>query len=183
MIAYVQPGLAAVLGVAYLATGGAVAWSLYRKDPSPAVVAGALVAWPVFLPLLGAPPARPRLGGPLQGRIHEVFGALERTLADPVAAGVPWDADVGGLRDALLASDARLGLADRLLAETGGDAGLREARERAACAIGGVLDEVVQLRLQIGLAALHGDEGAIRAHLAALLARVRALDEVTRIHG
>lgn len=185
MLAYAQPGLAGVIGALYLVAGGTVAWRLSQRETSPAALLGAVVAWPVFLPLLGAPPRRKSLPGPLAPRIETVFRGLAVTLADPAVAEVPWEANLEGLREALYRSDERLGLVDRLLEETAaGEAGpVREARRRAEEEIERVLDEVVQLRLQIGLAALAGDNGSVRDRLGELLLRVRALDEVTRIHG
>jgi hypothetical protein len=184
MLAFIAPGLPSVLGVLYFGIGGAVAWQLHRQDPSLGVTAGALVAWPVFLPLL-APASTPVSSGPMQGAIDEVFCALRTTLRDPAVVDVPWEADLQGLQAALVRSDERLALVDRLLAEeTGGARGeLEDARARSVAEIQAVLDEVVQLRIQIGLAALAGDNGSVRDQLAELLGRVRALDEVTRFHG
>lgn len=180
--ALAQPGLLEGVGAAYLVVGGLVAWRL-RGDGSWAAAVGALVAWPVFLPLLTGPTG-PAGAGPHAGRIRDVFAALERTLADPAAGEVPWNGDLDGLRDALLRTDERLGLVDRLLAESPPDRaeGLRAARTRTSGEIGAVLDEVVQLRLQIGLAALAGDAASVRERLHELLHRARALDEVAT-HG
>lgn len=183
MLAFAHPSLASILVVAYVAAGGGVAWRLYRQDPSWTVLAGALVAWPVFLPLLTD--ASPTTRGPLAGRIDQEFGSLTRTLADPSVEEVPWAADLTALRSALERSDERLALVDRLIDQSppGSASDLIEARNRSAAELGGVLDEVVQLRLQIGLAALAGDRGAVRARLTALLDRAAALDEVTQFHG
>jgi hypothetical protein len=181
VIAFAQPGLLEVLGLAYLGAGAAVAWRL-RDETSWAALCGAVVAWPVFLPMIGAPD--PAGTGPYRTRIQTAFASLERTLADPAAGEVPWDADLTGLREALLRTDERLGLVDRLLAESGparADA-LVGARARTGAEIEAVLDEVVQLRLQIGLAALAGDAASVRERLTELLARARALDEVAT-HG
>lgn len=182
MLAFAHPSLASVLLVAYVAVGGGVAWRLHREEPSWVVLTGALVAWPVFLPLLGGGGSA---SGPLGARIAQEFDALTRTLADPSVEDVPWAVDLSALRLALERSDERLALVDRLIAQsppgTAGD--LVSARDRSAAELGGVLDEVVQLRLQIGLAALAGDRGAVRARLTALLDRAAALDEVTRFHG
>lgn len=179
MIALALPSLPAALGCLYGAIGVGVAWQVHRKNPDLTAALGALVAWPVYLPLLAGPTL---VAGPYSARIVAVFRALETTLADPAAGEVPWDADLTGLRAALQRTDERLALVDRLLAETPSDA-LRRARERASAEIEAVLEEVVQLRVQIGLAALAGDAASVRDRLAELLLRAKALDEVTAIDG
>ncbi|MEZ4320430.1 MAG: hypothetical protein R3F61_23320 [Myxococcota bacterium] len=181
MIAFAQPGLLELLGASYLVAGGVVVWRLGGRLGWAGTV-GAFAAWPVFLPLLTGPTERP---GPHGARIHEVFAALERTLTDPAAEEVPWSADLGGLREALSRADERIGLVDRLLADAGPapTGTLRQAREAAAGELLAVLDEVVQLRLQIGLAALHGNAASVRERLSELLARAEAIDEVTGLHG
>lgn len=179
--ALANPSLLTAIGVGYLVLGGAAGWRLSRTHGWGSGVA-ALVAWPVFLPLLAD---RPGGEGPHQARICEVFEALERTLADPAAGEVPWDADLSGLRSALWRTDERLGLVDRLLAESAGarTEGLRQARNRTSTEIEAVLEEVVQLRLQIGLAALAGNAASVRERLAELLNRAEALDEVATLNG
>lgn len=176
-----EPGLLELVGLAYVVAGGVVVWRL-RGRLGWAAGVGAFAAWPVFLPLLAGPSERP---GPHATRIGEVFAALERTLADPAAEEVPWSADLGGLRTALSRADERIGLVDRLLADAGptDTTPLRSAREAAAGELLAVLDEVVQLRLQIGLAALHGNAASVRERLSELLARAEAIDEVSGLHG
>jgi hypothetical protein len=58
---------------------------------------------------------------------------------------------------------------------------LRQARARSAGEIEAVLAGVLQLRLQIGLLALAGDDRAARQRLAELRDRARALEELTPI--
>jgi len=177
----IQPGLLELVGVSYLAAGGVVAAKLGDRLGWAGRI-GALAAWPVFLPLLSGPTGRPGPHGP---RIIEVFSALERTLADPAADGVPWTADLSGLRQALTRSDERIALVDRLICDAGSapTGPLKSAREQAATELQAVLDEVVQLRMQIGLAALHGNAESVKQRLSELLDRARAIDEVTGLHG
>jgi hypothetical protein len=70
---------------------------------------------------------------------------------------------------------------DRLLSDpavsANGDA-LRRARERAAGEVEASLQELVQLRVQLGLMALAGDAAPVRARMGALSARVRTLEEL-----
>ena len=174
------------LGVAYLAGGVVVAGLLEQAGRPRGTVLGALVAWPLLLPLLGeAPsPTAPALPpGPLRGRIDQVLGALQDTLGDPAASEVPWEADLAGLRRALEDADSRLALADRLLADgTDGAeeaaAQLRAARARRADAVRAVLAEVQALRLQVGMAALAGDDDALSSRLQELSTRAATLSEV-----
>lgn len=177
MIALALPSLPAALGCLYGVVGAGVAWQVHRKSPDLTAAIGAFVAWPLYLPLLTTVVAST---GPYSQRIAEVFRALEATLEDPAAGEVPWDADLTGLRAALQRTDERLGLVDRLLAETPSEP-LRQARERACSEIEAVLEEVVQLRVQIGLAALAGNACSVRERLGELLLRAKALDEVTGI--
>ena len=187
------PGLLELLGVAYLVVGAGVATRLHRGGQVGwGGAVGAFAAWPVFLPVLAGPTAG---AGPFAARIQEVFAALERTLRDPAADDVAWSNDVGlsGLRVALERADERIALVDRLLSEARasnpGDAErlaaltgpLDEARAKAADELSAVLDEVVQLRLQIGLAALHGNAASVRERLAELQARAEAIDEVSEV--
>lgn len=182
MIALALPSLPAVLGLTYAAIGAGVAWGVHRREPGLIGAFGALVAWPVYLPLLVAEPSGPRTG-PHARRITQVFRSLEATLADPAAGDVPWDADLSGLEGALRRTDERLALVDELLAETPGASTLELARARTSGEIEAVLEEVVQLRVQIGLAALAGNSASVRDRLAELLHRAQALDEVSSIDG
>lgn len=179
--AFAQPGLLEALAAGYLVVGGVVAWRLTDRLGWPGQV-GAFAAWPVFLPLLAAPVERP---GPHSARIRDVFAALEGALRDPAVGDVPWSADLGGLRRALDRADARIALVDRLLGDADPDASLplREAREAAADELRAVLDGVVQLRLQIGLAALRGNAASVRDRLSELLARAQAIDEVSGLQA
>ena len=177
--------LTGALSAAYLVAGIVVATWLERAGQPRGAVLGALVAWPLLVPLLGGEPA-PRGAGPLRPRIEAALRALEDTLGDPAARDVPWTADLTGLRDALIAADARLALVDRLLADAEGDASsaaaeLRDARAERVAAIEAVLVEVQQLRLQVGVAALAGDGGALAERLRELSGRARALGELTAL--
>lgn len=177
-----QTPLLWVVVLTYLTVGVGVAWRLAgRHGWGPA--AGALLAWPVFLPLLTD--RADHSGGPHAARIAAAFAALEHTLEDPAAGDVPWDADLSGLRSALCRTDERLGLVERLLADAEGarTETLIAARDRTRSEIEAVLDEVVQLRLQIGLAALAGNAASVRERLSELLSRAEALDEVATLDG
>lgn len=116
-------------------------------------------------------------------RVHEV---APRGDAD-------WLYDLGTLERSLRAADARLGLVDKILAEAaedragvGADASLHTLADRRARAVAGieaVLDELVRMRVQIGIVALSGDTHSVRRSLVSLTARVRALDEISRLGG
>jgi len=113
--------------------------------------------------------------------IDGALRALAQTLSDPVAREVGAVADLSGLREALHAADARLALVDRVLADApeGPATGeVRAARARGEQAIRDVLDEVQQLRLQVGMAAVDGGAEALAERLADLSARARTLAEV-----
>ncbi len=173
----------------YLVVGLVMAAWLQRAGHERGPVLGALIAWPMLLPLLQQPaPAPVAASGPFRDRIDAVLRALLLTLGDPAAAGVPWSADLDGLRGALHAADARLGLVDRLLddgalgseaAVVEGVARLQAARERSVRELEAVLSEVVQLRLQVGVAALAGGGDSLAGRLRDLSHRAAALHELT----
>jgi hypothetical protein len=170
------------LGVAYLIGGVTVAGLLHRAGRPAGAVWGAVVAWPLLLPMLETTTASPSPRGPLRQRIDAVLDALADTLHDPVASSVPWTADLRGLREALYAADARLALVDRLLvdADTSSEAGraLQQARVASEAEVGAVLHEVQQLRLQVGLATLAGGGEALTERLRELSARAATLSEL-----
>jgi len=177
--------MTAGLGATYLAGGVAMAaWLQHRGQPRGTVL-GALVAWPLLLPLVDdtPPDPAPEARGPLRERIDRALAALASTLGDPAAGGVCWQADLEGLRGALYDADARLALVDRLLADDahGAEAAaaqLRAARQDRAQAVEAVLAEVHGLRMQVGMAALAGDDDALAARLRELSARAATLAEV-----
>ena len=174
------------MGVAYLAGGLVVAGLLERDGRPRGTVLGALVAWPLLLPLLGQEPPQVEAAsvpGPLRARIDQTLQSLHDTLGDPAAGEVRWEADLDGLRRALYDADGRLALVDRLLAEdtAGAEAAaeqLRAARSARAEAVAAVLGEVQALRLQVGMAALAGDGDALSARLQELSARAATLAEI-----
>lgn len=174
---------AVLLLLGYLVVGCGVALALSRRGYPAATGVSALFAWPVLLPLVQSPPRPP--AGPLAARIATTFAALGDALQDPAAGDLAFGDDLRGLQLALERADERLALVDRLLADTPDDprvadglASLRTARDRAASEIEGVLADVAQLRLQIGLVALAGQDLPVRERLRALLARARAFEEV-----
>lgn len=171
--------LTGTLALAYLAAGVWTASRLENAHHPRGAVLGALVAWPLLLPLLDHTPGRRR--GPMADGIDGALRALAQTLSDPVARDVGAVADLSGLREALHAADARLALVDRVLADApdGPATGeVRAARARGEQAIRDVLDEVQQLRLQVGMAAVDGGAEALAERLADLSARARTLAEV-----
>lgn len=172
-----------LLGVGYGAAGVVVAVLLSRVGHPVATSVSALAVWPLLLPLLTQAPEPDAAAGPLAGRIDATFRAMERTLSDPAAEGVPWEGDLRNLELTLVRADARIALVDRLLADTPGEAGdgLREARERALAELEVVLEGVVRLRLGVGMLALSGDTSQVRAELDALVARAGALEELARL--
>jgi hypothetical protein len=169
---------------AYLLVGGVVGAMLRRRDAEPATAWAALVVWPLLLPVLTAG-ADPVGDGPLAAQIGVAFAAIERAAALPGATDPAWAADLSGLRRALVATDRRLALVDRLLAESPGGAetradadALRAARAHTAAGVLDVLADLERLRLQLGLLVLSGEGARVTSHLRDLRARVAALDEV-----
>lgn len=169
----------------YLVFGGVWAAKLLRQGQSWSTAAASLVLWPLLMGAEGAAD-----GGPNTGRILAAFAALESTLADPAARGVVEPGELDALRRSLLSVDARLGMVERLLADpavvAAGEATvkpLKDARESTLAELDSALGELVQLRVQLGLVALAGDSTPVRGRLSALTARVRALDELSRITG
>lgn len=178
-----------IVAFLYLAAGFAVATALDRRGHPRSAAVSAVVAWPLLVPLLRDRPASAG-HGPLGARIDRTLDALLDTLRDPAAGDVAWVGEVDGLRDALHRADERLALVDRLLAEepTARDAvvtaqldALRHARARAAAEIEALLAGVVQLRLQIGMLALAGNQAPVRDRLRELHHRASALDELARM--
>lgn len=172
-----------VLGL-WLALGAAVSAALLRRGEPLHTRLAAVPCWPLFLPLFAAPGAAPREAGPYAPRIVATFAALAETLREEAE---PVECDLDGLRGAVERADSRLARVDRLLldAQAHPEAGvqaqvtaLRAARRRAAEEIEVVLAEVVRIRIQVGMVALHQDATPVRAHLAGLAARVRALEEL-----
>jgi hypothetical protein len=186
------------LATGYLLTGVLVGAGLARRGQPSATALSALAMWPLLVPLLReAPePAQPRLSpGPFAPRIDAALDALATiaTEADGDVAGADL-ADLGGLRQALRRADHRLARVDRFIASEvaapedlrseGAQRqleALRAARVHAAAEIEGVLDQVAELRLQIGLVALSGGDDRVREQLAAIQSRIAALDEVGRV--
>lgn len=177
------------LGAGYLAIGFVTAWLLSRRGQSPAIALGALACWPLLLPLLrqGAS-ARPGRG-PLVDRIDAVVGNLRDAMADPAAVDLDLPADLDRLVAELQRADERLAMVDRLLRQIGaqgpvtpavaeGLAQLQRARDTTTAEIEGVLDGMVQLRLQIGLRSLAGNTVPVRERLRDLRARLTAIDEL-----
>lgn len=179
------PPLFLALGGGYLVAGGAVAVGLLRRGEARANVVMSLVTWPLLLPLLwDAAPITAT--GPLKQRIDGALDALAKTLGDPATGELPGGDDVGFLRDALHRADARVALVDRLLESPDtasapeAQATLRTARATAVAEIEAVITGVIELRLQVGLLALHGDTGPVRERLRELRGRIGAFDEVAR---
>ncbi len=184
--------LAVSLALLYLAAGAGVALALSRRGHPAATAVSALAIWPLLLSLTRRGPAARAPAGPMSGRIAACFEATFEALADAGDAAPLGREELAGLLAALQRADARLAAVDRLLARgalpDSADPGvrdsalaLRQARARSAGEIEAVLAGVLQLRLQIGLLALAGDDRAARQRLAELRDRARALEELTPI--
>lgn len=189
VLAEAPSGLAVGLLVAYALVGGAIAWLSMRRSMGLPTALGALVCWPLLVPLLTR-----RDGvscGPLAPRIAASVESLRITLDDPAAAPMDGPDDLDGLITALYRADERLALVDRLLDSmqtpeglpTQGGlaqslADLRRARAVAAAEVEAVLEGLAQLRVQIGLRSLVGNSVPVRECLRDLRARLAAVDEL-----
>ena len=168
---------AAVVAV-WLIVGAGVGVQLERRGHPGSTALSALVVWPILLSLLQTVPAAT---GPFSQAITRAFHSLNQTIADPLAADVPWSGELASLHQSLVDADARLAMVDRLLAETDdseASQSLQRARTHAASELTAVLSGLTDLRIQIGLYALEGGEQSVQAELGALQARARALSEV-----
>ncbi len=191
------PGWAGAAGV-YLAVGMTVGAVLQRAGHPGSTALSALVAWPLLLGLLGAKQRRPPQGGPKASAIARAFEALDDLATQQREQGVQvsWAGELGELRRALDAADARLAMVDRILEDlrsSGPDAAavsedleaLAAARERAAAELDAVLGGVHRLRIQVGLLALSEirDEAAqaVQQRLRELHARARAIEEISSL--
>lgn len=190
-----------LLGI-YVVIGVVVAGWLVRRGTSAPLALSALVCWPLLLP--GGARARtpspsrsaspsPSPSGPLRAAIDQAFAKLDEALADAPELGGAWRDELRTLEACLVRADARLAIADRMLAEPAADgldastAALAERRAHTAREVGAVLAEVGRLRLALGLRLLAPAAGvgasagpSLREALDQLLARVAALDEVDR---
>jgi hypothetical protein len=191
-------GTTLALAGVYLAAGVGVGALLARRGQAPATALSAMAVWPLLLPLLketsptdGAASPAP---GPFAGRIDAALDALATLARDAGEEDLLPGGDLVGLRLALQRADDRLARVDRFVAseEASPDEhrsegarrqldALRAARRHAAAEIEGVLDQVTELRLQIGLVTLSGHDVDIRDQLYALRSRIGALDEVGRV--
>lgn len=179
-------GLALALGAGWVAVGLTVGVTLRRQGQPVATAVAAMVAWPAMVGLLtGAEPAPPAplSNGPYAAAIADAFQALRAALGETGLTGAVEAPALDAMEAALRRADARLFAVDRLLADPavaadGGAARLVDARAHAAEEIEAVLRQLVTVRVQLGLVALAGDTGPVRAHLAELGARARALAEV-----
>lgn len=177
-------GLALGLGVAWLAVGAAVGLTLARQGQPRPTALSAVLAWPALVGLLGTTPDDGGMAaGPYAERIVAAFQALRAALTETGLTGTVDLQALAAMEVALRRADARLCAVDRLLADeaVARDAGaerLGAARAHAAEEIEAVLRQLVTVRVQLGLVALAGDTGPVRAHLAELGARARALAEV-----
>ena len=182
----------------YLVLGLTVGLVLLHNGHPRSTAASALVAWPLLIGLLGARPLAPSAGGPKAAAIARAFGALNDLLEQQRAqgVGVGWAGELGDLRAALEAADARIAMVDRILDDlraNGADAtavaedlaDLARARERATDELDAVLGGVHRLRIQVGLLALSEirDEAAqaVQQRLRELHARARAIEEISSL--
>ncbi len=166
-------GWALVVGL-WLCVGAVVAAALHHRHEPLATALSAIPAWPLLLPVL--------LGPATSEASPRANAALERLAAALADAGESMRLD--GLREGLIAAETRLLRLDRLLLELGDAqeddlARVRRLRDSTAAEISAVLAEMVRLRVAIGLAALSSEPSAVRSQLGELVARVRALEEVS----
>ena len=176
--------MAIALIVGYVLSGLVVATLLHREGHGPETIAGALLAWPLFLPALTSTPqiaVDPNGSGPLASEIDGAIAGLAQALA---ATGVDWGGEVEALKRALYAADQRLAVVGQLVDDTpdgvdasvaSGLASLRTARSDAEGEIRGLLSEIAQLRLSVGLVALGDHTQALEPRLQSLLSRARSL--------
>jgi hypothetical protein len=179
----------------YLLLGVGVGLVLLRRGQPPGTALAALPAWPLLLGLLGARPGASPLGGPRSTAIARAFAALDDLLAQQrqQGASAPWAGELGDLRRAMEAADARIAMVDAILADLRGSddavaadlAALAQARERAAGELDAVLGGVHRLRIQLGLLALSEihDEAAqaVQQRLRELRAQARAIEEISSL--
>ncbi len=181
----------------YLGLGLGVGSLLLRAGQPWGTAASALLAWPLLLGLLGERRVPTEPGGPKAQDIARGFEALELLLEQQRQQGVAvgWAGELGDLRCALEAVDARIAMVDFILEDLhdgGGQHGVSEdlealawARQRAAGELEAVLGGVQRLRIQVGLLALSEirDEAAqaVQQRLRELHARARAIEEISSL--
>lgn len=168
--------------VLWLAAGLVTGAWLWRQGHPPATAVAALVAWPLLL-VLGPAPAAP--GGPYAERIRRAFEGTAALLAE---AGAPGAGELDALREAVTHADRRLALVDAVLHGSDGApqaslARLQEAREVAGAEVESVLEELVGMRISVGLLALAPGEAdaVVSEQLCRLRARLQAVDELARL--
>ena len=179
--------------LAWLALGVVVALALRSRGAGVETVVAAVVGWPLLVHQLFEGPARPAPpeagpAGPLGTEIERAFAKVREVAP---RGDADWLGDLEVLRASLLAADARVALVDRILAEAAEDRGsasvaasiaqLTARRARTLAEVEAVLAELVRMRVQIGIVALSGDTLPVRDGLLSLNARVRALDEMSRL--
>jgi hypothetical protein len=181
---------ALALVVVYALVGVGMAWLLSRRTVDRSTSLGAIVCWPLLLPLLST--TSPGGAGPLAARIDDCIEALHDTLGDPAAAPMDGPEDLEGLTAALYRADERLALVDRLLGSLGQSGGgraglaqslaqLQQARAAAVAEVEAVLEGLDQLRVQIALRSLAGNSVPVRERLRDLRARLVAADELAAL--
>jgi len=182
--------LAIAVLLAWLAAGIVVAIALRSRGAGVETVAAAVVGWPLLVHQLFEGPGRPTppAAGPLGPEIERAFAKVREVAP---RGDADWLGDLEVLKASLRAADARLALVDRILAEAAEDrasasvaasiAQLTARRARTLAEVEAVLAELVRMRVQIGIVALSGDTLPVRDGLLSLNARVRALDEMSRL--
>ena len=157
----------------YILIGSFIGATLHRKGQPTATALSAVLAWPL---LIGS---TTQGNGPLSSKIMAAFSALESAATE--TSGLINNEEVNALRHHLLLADSRLAIVDRLLQDpqlSRSGARLKQARERAAAEISEALEEVIELRIQMGLVTLAGDTGPVRERMTALRAQIHALEEI-----
>ncbi|MEN0061536.1 MAG: hypothetical protein AAGA48_05260 [Myxococcota bacterium] len=164
----------ALLGVLYTLAGVFFAVRLHGRGHGLPVSGASLLAWPLFVPLLTEGPRPSR--GPLADRIEQTFDQLRGALQDPAATVVRADLDLTAVQEALHAMDRRLAFVDGLISDseaTETQARLTAARMETVSAIEGLLKEIHDLRLLVGLLALEGEPEVIRVRWQGLVERLQ----------
>ncbi len=177
-----SPSVVLVLLGIYLALGVAMAMRFSLRGDVGAAVS-AVFAWPLMLSDLSSG-ASPPGTGPYARDIRRGLGALREALREPEVENLVPESDLCAIEGALTSADGRVSRVDRLLQDPDVQASedgqrLRAARARAAAEIEAVLKGLVQLRVQLGLVALAGETAPVREQLGSLVARLRALDELS----
>ncbi len=176
----------AVLAVGWVLAGAVLAVRLSSQGHGAGLSLAAIVGWPFLVTLALAPPTPVRTRGPLADAIDAAVGGLREAAEDPDAPLLP-PSDLDALHADLTRTDLRLARVDALLANAGAatpaTAALHTARDEAHARVREAIDELVAIRLQLGLHLLDGDTRPVVARLGALRRRMAAFEETATPGG